>query len=117
VPKVATETPQDLQQVIAARGAVIRIQRAGGPRRFNLDQPSLDVSVFASSLTAADQLCGQVCEAWLKQMPGALIDADEHGTAEVARVTLTSGPTQRPVADTTLRHVGATLAVVLRSVG
>jgi hypothetical protein len=114
---VVTETPAELQKVLAAVGvsAVVRIQRYGGGRAVTLDRPALDVDVFALDLDTADRVCGEVCSSWEWVMPGAVIDAGADGRAVVARVQITSGPCQRPVTDSMLRRVGASAAVVLHA--
>lgn len=112
--RVATETPANLQQLLAS-APVVRIDRSGGARGNTLDQALVDVDVFALTLGAADDLCGAVCNAWEFDLPGVVIDAGGRGRAVVARVQITSGPTRRPVADSTLFRVGATAQVVLHS--
>lgn len=112
--RVATETPANLQQVLASK-PMIRVERSGGPRRYTLDQASIDVDVFALTLAAADALCGQVCNEWEFNMPGALIDAGIHGRAVVALVRITSSPSRRPTADPAIYRVGASAQVTLHS--
>jgi hypothetical protein len=112
--RVSTETPAGLQSVLAA-AEVVRIQRYGGPRSITLDRPLLDVDVFALTLDAADKACGEVATAWEWSMPGALIDAGADGRAVVARVTISSGPAQRPTTDPGISRVGFSAQVVLHS--
>lgn len=113
--RVLTRTTADVQKVLATAPAVIRIQRSGGARKYLLDQASIDVDVFAQKFEDADQFCDLVCNDWELVMPGAHIDAAEHGRATVSLVDITSGPSQRPVSDTALTRVGATARIVLKS--
>jgi hypothetical protein len=113
--RVATETPADLQSVLESLDAVVRVQRYGGPRSVTLDRPLLDVDVFALNLDSADRICNEVASAWEWSMPGALIDAGADGRAVVAKVTISSGPSQRPTADPGLARVGFSAQVVLHA--
>lgn len=113
--RVLTSTPANLQTVLSSVESVIRIQRSGGGRKYTLDRASIDLDIFATTLEAADRICGEVANAWEFTMPGALIDSGTHGRAVVAKVDITSGPSQRPTADGSLSRVGATAAIVLHS--
>lgn len=120
--RVVTETPDKLQSILglvpgvaATAEAVVRVERFGGPRAITLDHPLLDVDVFALDLDTADRTCGAVCDAWEFDLPGQFIDAAADGRAVVAKVTITSGPSRRPVTDSALVRVGASAQIILHA--
>lgn len=115
--RVLTETPPDLQRVIVERGAVIRVQRfGGGDDQLTIDRCPIDVDAFAGSWAEADDLCGRVRDAWRFELPGATIEAGGDGGAVVAKVSTTSGPSERPVSDPMLSRCGASFTVWLHAV-
>jgi hypothetical protein len=115
--RVAVETPANLQAVIADRGAMIRVQRyGGGDDVLTVDRCPMDVDVFAADFSTADAVCGRVRDAFRFELPGVLIDAGADGRAVVAKVSTTSGPSARPVTDSSLARCGASFSVWLHAV-
>lgn len=98
--RALTETPADLEVVLATT-PVVRITRIGGSSLLGIDHPLVDFDCFGLTRTAAKAFAIQLASAVELQLPGYF-----NQYATVNAVTVPSGPSGRPWANTNIRRVG-----------
>jgi hypothetical protein len=104
---VRTELPEVVNNLIP----LVCVERFGGADRVpTIDQPMVDIDVFAVGNNAAKQLAEQVRELLRNHLPGYTTTS---GT--ILGVTTILGPTRREWDDTGTRRRGATYEIITKS--
>lgn len=105
--RIVTELPAGLEKFLP----LIQVERISGPDVVpSLDQPVMDVEVFAADRPSAKALADRVRVALRYGMNGF-----QYGGAVVASVDTVQGPGWRPYNNTQLRRVGATYRITLHN--
>lgn len=99
--RVATETPSNLGELVAAGTPVFRVTRFGGADEFvhAFDNPHLDVDVYGADRDAARTLAYDVRRFIRHELPG-----QTHAGATVLRTRTFSGPVWTPYPNTAVRR-------------
>lgn len=104
-PRVVTDLPGNLEEVLP----VVQVTRIGGPRlQVTLDNPRVDLDVFAGTRTAAADLARRV-ESLLPAMRGVTASG-----GVVGRVVVETGASWRPDFNPRVRRYGMTVSLIVR---
>lgn len=101
--RVSTDIPPNLADVLP----YIRVTRVGGPRRFNLTKPSVDVDTFAADRLTATNLANQLDDLLTYRLPTTF---DGHVIGVEGAY---SGPAWRPYENGGVSRVGASYGFLL----
>lgn len=111
--RVVTDTPANLALVLP----VVAVLRVGGPADDNLpelDFPTVSIDCYQMDRLSSLTLAGQVHTAIRQTLVNTVHTVGSQSVVIVKTQTVT-GPSWRPYDDTSLRRIGATYRIILRS--
>lgn len=107
--RALTDLPSDLADVLP----VVQIVRIGGPSNDDnprFDMPTISVDSYAADRATAIALAETVDDALRIQLPGQTLSR-----STITRVQTVTGPSWRPYDNTSLRRVGASYRLYIKS--